>query len=351
MQHFDGEGSLALTDTAPRSPERKRDGIRRYKDTFFRHRIIALIPLLVLPVVAAGVTRLSGKSSTVTANLWVNANSVQQLGYADPQATPGMNTANALTQLMQTVSFDLRVAKESPLYWQMNVAKPNRDVTIVSDLSKNVKIVAGGAYLVSVSYGTKYPSMGVQLLKSILKEAPGEIGRLNQQQAALSVSFYTHAKTNAESQLAVATKALGDYVRSHGISASQMASQSLFDPKFATLYQAVQSAQVDVNNADQALSKIEPQGAGSAIQVVDPPTVVPPSSSKKTLALYLVIGLVVGVLLSGAFVVVTTARDHSLRYADEVPDLLGLSILATVPYKYGLPSGGGRRGANERETA
>jgi capsular polysaccharide biosynthesis protein len=111
-----------------------------------------------------------------------------------------------------------------------------------------------------------------------------------------------------------------------------MAAQSLFDPAFATLYQAVQSAQVDIDNADQQVSQATSQTAGNTFLVYDPPSTVWASLSKKSLALDLVIGLVVGLLLSGAFIVGTTAFDHSLRYAHEVPDLLGVPVLASVAY-------------------
>jgi uncharacterized protein involved in exopolysaccharide biosynthesis len=337
MQQFDDESQQDLVDAFPRSPRARPDAVRRYIDTFVRHWVIALIPVLVLPVAAVGVALKSSKTATATASIWVDQNSVKQLSYADPQATPASNTAATLTQLLQTASFDVRVARESPLYWSTVRTKPNRDGVVADDLSKKVMVTANGADLVVISFKSNYRQMGVQLLQSILKEAPREIARLNQQQAASSLAFYTRQKADAQTRLARFTKQLATYMQLQHISPTQMAEQALFDPKFAALYDAVQSAQVDVRNADQQLSQATSlAGTGGSIEVIDAPSEVISATSKKTLALYFGIALLLGLVLSGGFVVLMTARDKSLRFADEVPDLLGLPILATIPFEPGL---------------
>jgi capsular polysaccharide biosynthesis protein len=277
-------------------------------------------------------------------SLWVNQDSVKQLSYADPQATPASNAATALTQLLQTAAFDMRIAQESPLYWSTVRPKANLQATVVDDLSKKVKVVANGPDLIGVSFSSKYRQMGVQLLQSVLKEAPSEIARLNQLQAASTVAYYTKQKAAAQKRLDRLTQQLAAYLHAHNISPSQMAAQALFDPKFAQLYQGVQSAQEDVRNANQQLAQVaSAEGTGSSIQVIDPPNEVISPVSKKTLALYFAIGFLVGILLSGAFVVITTARDKSLRYADEVPDLLGVPVLATIPFSADLARKGRAR--------
>jgi len=339
MQLVDSEGQPELDRTLPRPQPAKRGGGRRYVDTFFRHWIIALIPVLVLPVAGAGLA-LSNRGNTVaSSNVWVNQVSTKQLGYADPLATPASNTAAALTQLLQTESFDVLVAHGSPLYWNTVALKPNRNALVVTDLSKNVVILSNGPDLVNISYSSKQPSTGIELLAAILKQAPRQFAELNQQQAASTVAFYTHRKKDAQTRLAHATKALGSYMKTHHLHATEMAAQSLFDPAFAALYQAVQSTQVDIDNADQQISQATSQSAGNTFLVYDRPSVVQASLSKKSLALDLAIGLAVALLLSGAFIVGTTALDHSFRYADEVPDLLGVPVLAAVAYGEGLARG------------
>lgn len=69
-----------------------------------------------------------------------------------------------------------------------------------------------------------------------------------------------------------------------------------------------------------------------ALKIVDPPAAAPSTTSKKTLLLRLGISVAVALFLSGGFVVLQTARDRSVRYADEVPDLLDLPVLGIVPF-------------------
>lgn len=310
----------------------RRSGGARYIETFFRHWIIALVPVLVLPIAGLGLALSNRGNSTASTNVWVNQISTKQLGYSDPLATPASNTAASLSQLLQTKSFDVLVAHGSPLYWSTVASKPNRDALVVTDLSKNVVIGTKGPDLVNISYTTKQPATGIELLVAILKQAPGQFAKLNRQQAASTIAFYSLRKKSDQAHLALATKALGSYMRKHHLHATDMAAQSLFDPAFALLYQAVQSIQVDIDHADQQISQATSQTAGNTFQVYDSPSAERASLSKKSLALDLVIGLAVGLLLSGAFVVGTTASDKSLRSAREVPDLLGLPVLASVAY-------------------
>ncbi|MBV9280906.1 MAG: hypothetical protein JOZ41_12560 [Chloroflexi bacterium] len=306
----------------------------------------------MLPIVALGVVKITKGGATTTANIWVSQDSVKNLGYADPLVPPSTNATAALTQLLQTLSFDLRVAKESPLYWKALVAStPYPNVAVVPDLGRNVKIAANGPNLVSISYSSKLPAVGLQLVQSIVNEIPREIGRLDQQQATSSVALYTRQEKDAQKALVQSGQQLQAYMAQHNISPQQMAAQSLFDPKFAALYQAVQTAQTDLRNAQQQIAQLtSPAALQSTVQVVDPPSAIVAATSKKTLIMYLGIGLIVGLILSGAFVVMTTARDHSLRYADEVPDLLGLPVLTSVPYsqvlaRRGSPPAAGTGGA------
>src|SRR5947209_1913695 len=117
MQEFDGESQVDFAEPVVRPSRASRAGVKRYIDTFYRHWVIALIPIIVLPLAAFAVARLSGKSTTATTSIWVNQVSVKQLSYADPLVTPAANTMAAVLQLLQTGAFDMLVARESPAYW------------------------------------------------------------------------------------------------------------------------------------------------------------------------------------------------------------------------------------------
>ena len=317
---------------------RSAHGIRRFKDTVFRHWVIVLIPVIVLPIVALGVGSMSKKNPTVVTNVWVSQDSLTQLGYVALNTSPAGNAQAELTELLQTQAFDLKVARLTPLYWSEANAQPFRNIWIVKDLSKNVHVAAGGSNLLSISYSPKNILVGTQLLQSMLKVAPGEIQRLYVQQSATHVAFLSRQLQHAQVRLTRATLALGAYMKARHIGTSQIALQTLVNPSFAGLYQAQQTAQGAVRTAKTQLNAAQPtSGLGSVLAVLDAPTGVPAASSKKTLVLDLAIGLILGIMLSAAFVVVATIRDKTLRYPDELPAMIGLPALASFPYKEGGP--------------
>lgn len=90
------------------------------------------------------------------------------------------------------------------------------------------------------------------------------------------------------------------------------------------------------------LERLNRVGQG-VFAVVDAPAAQPTSIGKKQLLLLLLVPLLVGVVLGGAFIVVRTALDRSIRRPGEVETLLGLPVLAVMPYGATANSTGSRR--------
>jgi capsular polysaccharide biosynthesis protein len=76
--------------------------------------------------------------------------------------------------------------------------------------------------------------------------------------------------------------------------------------------------------------------APSTIRLADEPNGAPSVSSKKQMVLDFGIALLVGAILGIGFLAVKTALDGSVRYSDEVPDLLGLPVLGIIPMNQAL---------------
>lgn len=319
--------------------------MRRYADTFFRYWVLVLLPIMVLPL---GSLLLLKTPPTVfgLANVWVDGNSIQQLTYVDPGVPPAMNMANYLSQLLLSPSFDVGAAKRSPLYLRFISQFPYPLQQAAADLSKNAVATTGGPNLVSVTYISKNPAIAQQVVGAILNEATYEIARFNSQQAAKDISSFSRQLKSARDRYSVATQNLGTYMSTNGISGAQLDLRRLSDPKLATLYQVAQGAQVDVTTAAQSLAKARSQlSSQSAFRVIDPPAAKVATLSKVKKLTGLAIPLALGLLLGIAFLVIKTAQDRSLRFADEVPELLGLPILAVVPYSRQLAPVQGRKWA------
>lgn len=309
----------------------------RFVETFFRHWVAALVPLLLVPLAAVYTLFSSQASAQIAANVWVNNASDKQLSYADPNVPPAQNTQAALTQLLQSQSFDLHVARQSSLYWKTVAKYPAPAHLVQADFQKNVVVGQSGPDLVTIVYTSKDPRVGVQVVQNILKNAPNEILKLNQKQVSNDAPAYKNQLNFAQLQLGQAATSLHRYMQAHNIKASDVTVQSLTDPRFATLYQTMQSAETNVQLAQEQLSSVTAERTvQGAFQVIDAPSATVIPVAKKKVLTNVVIALAIALLLGGVFVVTRTALDHTLRSAYEVPDLIGLPVLAVLPYSAAL---------------
>jgi hypothetical protein len=281
-----------------------------------------MLPILILPI-GAYLLLTSPPATFGTANIWVDQVSLQQLSYIDQGVPPAQNMSNYLTQLLLSPSFDYGVAKSAPLYQQylksVPVPKgitPNLRLLAAADLSKKSTATANGPNLVTINYESTSPTVAAQVVRSILKEAAYETIQLAQQQTNKDIAYYGNQLKKSHSAYTTAVGNLGTYMAVRGIKSSELALQQLSNPRLASLYQAVQITQTNLTNAQQQLAHVETQQTSqSTIRVLDPPSAQIVLTSKKKQLTKLLIPLVLGLILSGAFIVIMTLRDPSLRSA------------------------------------
>jgi hypothetical protein len=311
--------------------------MRRYAETFFRYWLIIILPVIVLPAATYAMVRHTPKTVVATANILVAQSLAGPSGDWSQYQTAAQNEAADLNQLLQSPSFDLAVARTSPIYAQALSSGRTSPDSVVTDLSTNVQIVPKGPSMLGVSYSSKYGDVAVQVVNSLLGTARDQAQTLSRLQIASAITYYGYQLQNARQQLSQSTQKLRAYMSVHGVTVDQLNPDMAADPTLATLYRQNQADQAAVADAQQKITTYRTQStlpanlvAGS-FTVVDQPriTVV---SSKKTQIMQLAIALVVGLLLAGIFLVAKTALDRSLRYVDEVEELLGLPVLSVVPY-------------------
>jgi len=301
-------------------------------DTWLRSWPLVVIPMVILPLAAIGVAIKAGGTASVSADVWAGQASTAQLAFSSPYTSPAADASGELTQLLQTRRFDLAIAHMAPLYWRATSSKPDRSAWIVQDLSRNISVQTKGSNLLHISCKEKNPLIGLQLIRAVLRAGSHEIARLSQQQAEIAVSRYTKQAQAARAQLNLYAHELGSYLRKSHLTTRQIGGAALTDPKLANLYQLVQSAQLDVRNANQSIAAASQPPARNPLVTIDEPSSAAAGVTKKTLLLDGGIGLVLALLLGAGFVVVATARDHSLRREYEVRQVVGLDVLTVLPY-------------------
>lgn len=304
---------------------------RRYLDTTARVWKLLLIPLLLLPVAAVGVGIVTGGSASTSADVWVGQSATAQLAWLSPLASPAADAAGELNQFLQTYQFDQAVAQHAPSYWAKAASKPNRKIWIKQSLSKTVHVQTHGSNLIQISYQDKNTTTGIQIIRAMLKVGSNEIARLAHQQAMITETRYAAEEKTDRSRLEHYSAQLGAYANRHDIPSGKIASASLTDPTLSSLYQSVQSAEVDLRNAVRLHSAAVSPAVGPTLVIIDGPSTAAPTLTKKTLILDLGMGLALGILLASAYVVISTGKDQSIRRPYEVPVMVGLDVLAVLP--------------------
>lgn len=311
--------------------------MKRYLETFLRYWFLISLPVVVLPVTVFALFGHGARMYAVTTNVYANPTSVQAYIYQDQYSTPAQNVANHLSQLVQLSSFDQEV---------VNRARPPKGYSREASLAQvaSVRATPAGSNVVNISYLSSDPSFGTRVVKSFLAVASQETLAFDRKQNVKNVAALASALRAAGAQLKTASNNLKSYTTSHGIAPTDLVSASQADPTLGTLFQQVQNDQTQYQSAREQLTAagVQQETYKSAaildiFQNVDPVTVYP-QSYRKTEIKNVAIALLLGLLLGGAFLVLKTAMDRSLRSADEVPQLLGLPVLVNIPYA--LPGSG-----------
>ncbi len=323
--------------------------MRRYAETFFRYWIVVLIPLVVLPAATYFSVRHTPNSYLVSANIQVDQDPP---GYTNQYISVAQNEADAIDEFLQSPSSIYGVLTTGNL---LQRGRGVRDVSaLVTDIARNTQVTPRGDHLVNVAYTNQNFGLGVQVVQALLAQVQSQQQQATSAQNQSSLYILNYQLAQAQKQATQSYKTLHDYMDQHGDTASDLTGPQITDPQLASLYQQSQLDIASVNDYRQQISKARAQTVlppGTAqpgvFTVKDPPSGTIVSATKKKLT-PIAIALAVALVLSGAFLVVKTALDHTLRYPDEVPAVLDLPLLAVVPY---AGAQGSRRGRSPQPAA
>ncbi len=313
--------------------------MRRYAETFFRYWFIALIPVIVLPAAMFAVVRHAPDTYLTTANIQVDQAPV---GYDAQYESVAQDEADALNEFLQSPSNIFDVVSTAGLLNNGSDAS-----TLVADIQKGMIVSARGPHLTNISYSGQNASQEAVIVRAFLTTTQLQQQAANSSLTQKNLSTLTYQLREGQKQQAQDYKALHDYMNQHGDTQSDLNPSNISDPTLASLSQQVQldsQAIQDIQSkisAARATTALPPSLSQQAVFTVkDPPATIRTSSLRKKLV-NVAIAAVVALLLAIIFLVTKTLTDRSLRYPDEVPAVLGLPVLAVVPY---APSSTTRRG-------
>jgi uncharacterized protein involved in exopolysaccharide biosynthesis len=332
--------------------------VRKFLETFFRHKWLFLTPPVVIPLVVGVWTYLNAPTSyEATASISVSRPRYISYSDGDPSSqwrTPAQLEIARIQELLTTRAFVMDIARRTSL--APFVGSPTSEVRIWSVVNaQQVRLLANGDHVVKVLVRSPRPDLSYEVVKALL-DAHSEKTMADQAiQADVAISFYGARLQEVEATLAKSNAALRRYVATarpttsgSTRAASDAPRPTVVDPQLDELQSR---AELDSNDVERARSVLEQarlqsmaaqQGRQLGFQVMDPPEVpIFRSRDRRAMMLAPIAGLLVGLILSGVVLVLLVATDRSLRTQTDLPE--GSSILGALPVlrRKPLPRGAG----------
>jgi uncharacterized protein involved in exopolysaccharide biosynthesis len=339
----------------------------RYLETFFRHRVLFAVPIVLILVVSAGVVLSQPASYMASTRLWVDKPAISTDDQSNPFVTPAAEQTLSLQELLNTRYFTLKVAHRGPLartlasaptqltgyhwLWAKVRGRPTTaamptsadvDDDAYDILTHNVVVYAAGPQIIQVDFTYGDARVAAGTAQAIIDQFLDEALTSARSKAQVVADFYSGQIKVALQTLATADQAVNQYLAAHPELRSPAAAP---DARLSQLQQADTQARQTVTDMQGKIDDAHLQQAGltapgaSGMRLLDP-AIVPAEAgtSRKLLAEALGAGLGVGLLVLVLGLLALTLSDTTLRRPDEVEQALGLRLAGSIPH---LPSRSG----------
>jgi uncharacterized protein involved in exopolysaccharide biosynthesis len=331
----------------------------RYLETFFRHRLLFLVPIGLILLVSGAVVVIQPAEYTATTRLWVDR---PALGPDDsnPFVAPSAEQASSLLELTRTRYFTAKVAHRGPLAAAL-AAQPIQksglswlkakltggatgaryptpdevDATAADIVSRNVAITAVGPQIVEISFAYGDPRIASGTAQAVVDQFLEETLASKKARSQVVADFYAGQLKGAQDALTQADSAVNQYLAQHPEMRSPTA---VPDARLVQLQHTDQQAR-DVmssfqNKIDQArldVAALSAPGA-SGMRLMDAADVPAQAGvNKKLLVQALGAGLGLGLIVLVLGLLVLTLADTTLRRPEDVEQALGLRLAGAIP--------------------
>lgn len=308
----------------------------RYIETFFRHKVLLLTPLVLTLLLSAWYVKSQPTTYTNAMKAWFDTQ-LPNPGYLDVQQNNGQPPATTaqtlLTQLLSTHDFQVKAAQRGPAAsYIAQQPDPNAAATTIGEtIGSSVTASADGPQIMSVVMKGGDPKFVTQQLSAVVDEYFDYVKTLRSAREQALVDYYKPRLDDANKTLQNAQATQAGYVQTHpGANAVGAA-----DPTYNALTAAVATAQnqydtvqTSYTQADQAVATEQAQVSS---HVIDPPGVAAASSKKKAAIFAGGAGIFFGLLVGLLGLIGLTAADTAARRREDVETTTGdLQVVATI---------------------
>lgn len=302
-------------------------------ELIFRHKYLVFTPIVL--GLALGILALSASTSTLYsthASIWIERPtdlSGGEFTEFNPYLSPAQNQANAMGELMSLNSFAARVLQRiSPSGSAAGID--------VNQLRRDVFFTAAGDHVVYVSARSKDPATAQSTVKAVVDEYSALYRTQIKDRAERAKAFYQEQLTIAKGSMETASADLRAYLaRNPQLASVDLAnppSSVLRDTEFARLRSAELVAQEHHKDlldkyAESQISLSAANGASANLTLIDEPGLPtqPLERGRRAMLMPLILGLGVGLSVSGAIVFALWRLDRTLRLPQDIV-LQGLDV-------------------------
>ncbi|MEO7003577.1 MAG: hypothetical protein ABI068_17250 [Ktedonobacterales bacterium] len=312
----------------------------RALEVLFQHKW-RLLALLLAPIIISELVVLAlPRQYQATASLWA-LRRYEIIGATGPesdlQSTPSATQATALTELLQTRSFDLAVAYDTDLPKHMggdiNSTSQNTQDAIFSNLSAGVLVTTPGYNLLVITYTNGDPLVAQQVVNAVISHYGQQSGSHALAEGQQLLAAYKVQLAQAQKAADDATQAATQYLQVHQLTA--VTAQS--DPQYQLLSAQAAQARATLGNIQASIDTINQElatlstGATGLYTIADSPEAGRPSSRSKTLLYGGGIGLAIALIASIGYILLLLRINQSIYSAAELSECTPYPVLAQVP--------------------
>jgi uncharacterized protein involved in exopolysaccharide biosynthesis len=315
--------------------------IARLVETYFRHRWLNLVPLLLMMIGAGVWLYLSKPEYTSQGTLYVQggtllASLASETSTGTGWASPAQATSDDLNSLLQSDAFIRAVIAQSDLEPEMNKG-PRAVNETVKEARKGVWTHTLGNYMVQISAAHESPVIAQQLSNGVIQNYIQWRINSGSNEGATAQGYFEKLIPQYEEDVRIARQDLQAYLSQHPDPVrGDRPTEETF--QIDRLQAAVQEATQRLNDAVSKAEKARLAGDRSLLDaeqtysVIDAPqTPTEPSTSRRKQAMNVAVFILAGLLLSAVAVIGASLFDTSLRFPQDAQQKLGLPVLAVVP--------------------
>ena len=324
--------------------------IERLLEAFFRHAVLIVLPIVLIPLVAAAAVLATPPQYEASAGVWVER--ATYLTYSTDDLgrylTPAQNQRNRLVELMQTRSFLAAIARKTSL--NAVLSAPNGDEMLAQSFARDFDVLAAGDHLLVLHFRMVDQIAAAEVLNAVVDEFKTRAAADRYAQGQVAIALLQSRLTDADAALSAARSDLAKYVSANPSVGTIIAKGGIesakVDPQFAEIQRTVESSQREADTARNLLASARldvsagVQGDELSFRVTDQTQVSSTASRQlKKVIVYQIAALVAGLVVSASLLLLFALSDHSVRsMIDLGPDAVILGVLPRLQ-----PSGIARR--------